>query len=728
MPAYGYLQWGDCGTIINPQMTVDYLTTSGALAVDYPLEVTLLEAVPCVRAYTPATSASGYQAPHLDTAPWYDPSLGSDPLHNPSAQFLGVIISSVEGLDSTVERGMEPRAVGVGGGAFGPQRFLQRELRFSGTLYASTCRGMEYGMAWLTHIMQSQGCNAEGLATLELWTGCPDGGPNDIELQDSRLQFRNTSLMSGPTYTDGPWETRACYIRQVEWTIGSESPYRYKCPYDKVSRSALSVAPSGEIPICNWLSSSTRVAVRGYPSFRMGEDVMDIELTAGNRPLNCDITAWVTPFVDSGCRSFATPKLRAEVYPDVTNYSWVYEVDANGGWLRYEITDDGSYRGLPTAGTGVMLGTSDDPDDEQFFRDIKIVARNVSPTTYTSQQTNGLIYAASFRNCIIIAADLDVSYAVASTTSSGNLRHDRHRAIRLSNFSGTAHIEGVRIHGSTLYEGINAGSKYPSANLHLRDVLIEDVLVSGTDGGNAVLINDGLYSFETDGVSVLRTRKNGIVLRPTDAAEGGSGIMQEATIRRYNATANVTAGAPRTMLYFGNQGVPERRTQVRLIDCWSGYNSGDSSIAVAATSSGVISWSAGVDGYFQNYIEWPANAGIYGKFYRENPTADFVTAGMVGAGRSDFGDTALGEACANFQVRDLPIGYRLLIDSTTELIKVYDRAGVLRDGSPYVSTTIGTGYQWLVFDRNPMCLLIDQKHAYDGDGALIRVTQTHRSL
>jgi hypothetical protein len=727
MPAYGYLQWGDCGTIINPQMTVDYLTTSGALAEEYPLEVTLLEAVPCAAAYTPSTSGAGYQAPHLDPAPWYDPSLGSDPLTNPSAQFLGVIISSVEGLDSTVERSMETRAVGVGGGAFGPQRALQRELRFTGTLYASTCRGMEYGMTWLTHTMQSQGCNAEGLATLELWTGCPDGGTNDIELQDGRIQFRDTSLMSGPKYTDGPWETRACYLRQVEWTIGSESPYRYKCPVDKVPTSALNVAPSGDISICNWLSDSTRVAVRGYPASRMGEDVLNVELTAGNRPLNCDISAWVSPFVDVGCRSFDTPRLRAEVYPDVTNYSWVYEVGTDGAWVRYNLNDSGSYVGLPTAGTGVMLGTSDDPEDEEFFRDIKIIARDVSPTTYSTQQANGLLYAASFRNCVIIGADLDVSYAVESATSSGNLRHDRHRAIRLSNFTGTAHIEGVRIHGSTLYEGIDAGSKFPSARLHLRDVLIEDVLVSGTDGGNAVLVNDGLYSFETDGVTVLRMRKNGIVLRPTDAAEGGSGIMQEATIRRFNGTANVSAGAPRTMLHFGNQGVGERRTQVRIVDCWSGYISGDSSIVVAATSSGVIAWTAGVDGYFRNYAEWPAGAAVYGRFYREDPAADFVTAGMVGAARSDF-DGSFGEACAHFMVRDLPIGYRLVIDSSKELITVYDRAGVLRDGTPYVTTDIDTGYQWLVFDRNPMCLLIDQKHAFDGDGALVHVTQTHRDL
>jgi hypothetical protein len=730
MPAYGYLQWGDCGTIINPQMTVDYLTGSAAsLAVEYPLEVTLLDAVPCAAAYTPATSGSGYQAPHLDPAPWYDPSLGDDPLTNPSAQFLGVIISSVEGLDSTVERSMETRAVGVGGGAFGPQRALQRELRFTGTLYASTCRGMEYGMTWLTHTMQSQGCSTEGLATLELWTGCPDGGTNDIELQDSRLQFRDTSLMSGPKYTDGPWETRACFLRQVEWTIGSESPYRYKCPYDKVAVSALSVAPSGDIPICNWLSDSTRVAVRGYPSSRMGEDVLNVELTAGNRPLNCDISAWVSPFVDADCRSFSTPQLRAETVDEVVNYSWVYEVGPDGSWTRYDMADDGSYRGLPSYGTGIMLGTTEGPDDEETFRDIKIIATDVSPATYSSRQVNGLLYAASFRNCAIIGADLDVSYVVDPTTSSGNLRHTRHRAIRLSNFTGTAHIEGVRIHGSTLYEGIDAGSKYPSAQLHLRDVLIEDVQISGADGGNAVLVNDGLYSFETDGVTVLRTRKNGIVLRPTDVAEGGTGIMQEATVRRFNATSNVASGASRTMLYFGNQTAGDRRTQVRLVDCWSGYDGGDNAIVVAAASTGDIPWTAGVDDYFRDYAEWLSGSGaaVYGRFYREDPTADFVTAGMVGAGRSDF-DGAFGEACANFMVRDLPIGYRLVIDSAKELISVYDRAGVLRDGSPYVATTIATGYQWLIFDRNPMCLLINQRHAFDGDGATVHVTQTHRDL
>lgn len=726
MPAYGYLQWGDCGTIINPQMTVDYLTRSAEnMDPEFPLDVTLIDENPCSSALTPATSADGYQAPHLDPAPWYDDSYGDDPTTNPSAQFMGIIISSVEGLDSTLERSMETRVVGVGGGSFGPQRALQRELTFRGVMYATSCRGMEYGMSWLTHTLQSQGCNAEGLASLEVWTGCPDPSDNDVELQDSRIQFRGTSLMSGPKYTDGPWESRACHLREVEWTIGSESPFKYRCPVDRVPISALNVAPSGDIPICTWLADTTRVAVRGYPSSRMGEDILNVELTAGNRPLNCDIDAWVTPFVDSGCRSFSTPQLRSQTFPDVMNYSWVYEVNGDGTWIRYEMSDDGSYRGLPTAGTGVMLGTSDDPDDPEFFRDIKIIARSVAPTTYSSVLANGLVYAASFRNCVLTGADLDVSFPIHSTTSAGNLRGERHRGIRLSNFSGVAHIEGVRIHGSTLYEGIDAGSQFPGAEVHLRNVLIEDIKISGTDGGRAVYVGDGLYSFETDGVTVLRTGKYGIMLRPTDLSDGGTGIIQEATVRRFNGTANVPSSASRTMLFFGSQPVGERRTPVRLVDCWSGYQGGDAAIAVAATSSGVITSTAGVDDYFRNYITWPEGAAIYGRFYREDPSSDFVQASMVGTPYSDF-DGAFGESCANFMIRDLPVGYRIVIDSTQEIISVYDRAGVLRDGSPYVTTRLGTSYAWLVFDRNPMCLLINQKHAFDGDGSQVRVTQTHR--
>lgn len=727
MPAYGYLQWGDCGTIINPQMTVDYLTRSADnLDPAFPLSVTLIDENPCSSALTPAVSATGFQAPHLDPAPWYDSSYGSDPTVNPSAQFLGVIISAVEGLDSTLERSMETRVVGVGGGSFGPQRALQRELRFRGVMYATSCRGMEYGMSWLTHVLQSEGCSSEGLATLEVWTGCPDPSDSDVELQDSRIQFQDTSLMTGPKYTEGPWESRACHIREVEWTIGSESPFKYKCPIDKVAVSAMNVAPSGDVPICNWLSDATRVAVRGYPSSRMGEDVLNIELTAGNRPLNCDIDAWVTPFVDVGCRSFAVPELQSRSFPGLVNYSWVYEVSSDGSWIRYDLDDNGSYRGLPTAGTGVMLGTSDDPDDPDFFRDIKIIAPDVSPATYESSRSEGLIYASSFRNCTIVGADLDVSYAVDSTTSSGNLRSARHRGIRLGNFSGTAHIEGVRIHGSTLYEGIDVGSQFEGAEVHLRDVLIEDIKISGADGGRAVYVGDGLYSFETDGVTVLRTAKYGIMLRPTDLSEGGTGIIQEATVRRFNGTADVSSGSSRTMLYFGDQVEGERRTPVRLVDCWSDYDGGDDAIVLAATSAGVIAPIVGTDNYFRSYLTWPHGASISGRFYRETPDANFVKTSSVGALFSDF-DGAFGTPCASFMIRDLPVGYRIVIDSTKERISVYDRAGVLKDGSPYVSTRVESGYEWLVFDRNPMCLLIKQKHAFDGDGALVSVTQTHRN-
>lgn len=712
-------------------MTVDYLTKAGPQPA-FPLAVTVIDDTVCEAAYL--LHEGGYQhytAPHIDPAPWYDPGMGSDPTLNDSAQFLGVIISKVDGLDSTATRAITDRAVSVGGGSFGPAKTGHREMKFTATMYASTCRGMDYGMSWLTNTLRGRACSGNKLCTLEIWTGCPDTTSVGIDPQDSRWQFHDTALMSGPTYTGGPMETNYCHIREVEWSIGSQQAWKYKCPTDLVSTSLLSAIPSGCISISQWLTTDRRLALTATPASTIGENLLKVELTAGNRPLNCDIYAWTSPFVKSNCRGFYAPPMKSDVnyITGGNDKSWAYEVQGDGSWLRYDLNDSGEYASFPVSGSGTIRGVASvgDIDDTQIFRDIRIVAPSVSPATYSSRFVQGLIHAEAFRNCTIIGADLNVSYAVDGSTSSGSYRGVRHCGIRLSNFTGTAHIEGTHISGSTLYGGITVGSKHKGAALQLRNVLIEDVLSEPSDGGNGVYVNDGLYDLSIDGLSIVRTANRGLYVRPTDLGDGGTGLIQQATVKRFNASANVSSGSSRVLFFFGAQAEGSRRTPVRLIDCWISYPTGVS-VAMAATSSGVIPWEQGLDASFRPYIEWPESASISGRIYRlDNPEGDFVDESTSGFGYIDL-DHIVDDPCATYIVRGLPKGYRLVIDSNSQQVYAVNKAGVQLDGSAYVQTADGRGFDWLIFDCDPMCVVIDQPNALSGDGALVKVTQTYRVI
>lgn len=730
MPAYGYLQWGSCGNIINPQQTVDYLTVPGPQPT-YPLDVQLGSAEVCEAAYQNIDgSFSPFIAPHIDPAPWYDPNLGDSVDTNPSAQFFGAIISKVEGLDSTVKREITERATGIGGGSFGPLKSGYRTLKFTATLYATSCRGMDYGFSWLAGMLRGRGCGDE-LCTLEVWTGCPDITTAGMDQRDSRWQFRDVSITEGPLYTDGPWDNNAnCYLREITWTMASEQPYRYKCPIDRVARSALSMAPSGSIPICQWLSYQNQVTLTAQPSSLVGEDSLVIELTAGDRPLNCTISGWTSPFSDIGCSSFDIPRL--DPYTSASSPTsgdlvpWTYEVAADGSWNRYDTNPNGDYVSYATAGTGVILGTTAAlSGDKTTFRDIRIVAPAVAPSAYLA---NGLISAECFNNLVLVGGDLTVSHTVDSSTSSGSLRNVRHRGIKLRNFTGTAHIEGTRIHGTTLYEGIDAGSKYPSARLHLRNVRIEDVLYSGGDGGYGVRITDGLYALMVDGLSITNTARYGLVIRPTDALEGGTGLVQEAILNRFNASTDSASGTAHTLLHVGDHAVGSRRVPVKLVDVWidSAYTGTDK--VQAKTTTGVIDWTQSLDNYWRPYLSWPTSAGIAGNVYLGTPpSGDYVPASKTGGSFVTF-PGIFGDPCASYSIEDLPAGYTLTIDAGTQTITVRDKSGVQKNGTPYVKVPDGKTYGWLVFDCNPMCVMIDQQQAYSGDGARVRVTQTYREL
>lgn len=113
----------------------------------------------------------GYSRPELDDAPWYDPN------RSESAEFGGLLITSIDGLDSApVSRSITDR---IGDGAvIGRRRVGARTITVTGLLIGSTCCGIDYGMTWLSSALRgSVNCAAAGGCAgddLEYLVCCPD--------------------------------------------------------------------------------------------------------------------------------------------------------------------------------------------------------------------------------------------------------------------------------------------------------------------------------------------------------------------------------------------------------------------------------------------------------------------------------------------------------------------------------------------------------------------------
>ena len=282
MPSYGYLRLG-CQTIANPQQTIDYLTCSTE-APRVPFHVQVMSE-PCTAART--NLGQPFVSPAADEAPWYNGTAAS-------GEFLGMIVSDMTGLDGTLKREITARAVGIGGGALGPMRAGHRELQVRATMYAASCEGMDHGIRWLTNTLYGGACGPSETCDLELWTGCPDNGT----LNQSRWFLKNVSVLTGPTFAEGPLDYNPCNIREVEFTLASEEPWLYKCPVNLTDKATALTAPStGCWTVCRWLDFRTELATTFNTSNPVGYvgglDTFDLSFRAGpNRPLNAEVLAW----------------------------------------------------------------------------------------------------------------------------------------------------------------------------------------------------------------------------------------------------------------------------------------------------------------------------------------------------------------------------------------------------------------------------------------------------
>ncbi|MET7981690.1 MULTISPECIES: hypothetical protein [unclassified Streptomyces] len=172
-----------------------------------------------------------YTDPAADEAPWYDPDVPA------SAEFAGLMVLSIDGLDDHPVARSVTTAI-TGGGVLGPARVLPRSLTVTGILLGSTCCGVEYGWHWLTEALQ--GCAGTGCEgdCMELFACCPALGATREEFEErERRTLRRVALTSGPTVIERAGDgcsTGGCNgsadILTVEFVLTAATPWLWSDP------------------------------------------------------------------------------------------------------------------------------------------------------------------------------------------------------------------------------------------------------------------------------------------------------------------------------------------------------------------------------------------------------------------------------------------------------------------------------------------------------------------
>lgn len=160
----------------------------------------------------PGTGPQVFVSPAVDGAPWYDPAVPA------SADYLGLLILEMEGLDITSGRDMTA-AVGGVGSILGPAVLDGRTMAVSGWVLSASCAGMEYGRRWLGEALAGALCDdCEGDYADVLLT-CGDDDSEPWRMWDVGLS----------SFTLQPDDSPACcFVREVRFTMLAADPYLYR--------------------------------------------------------------------------------------------------------------------------------------------------------------------------------------------------------------------------------------------------------------------------------------------------------------------------------------------------------------------------------------------------------------------------------------------------------------------------------------------------------------------
>lgn len=320
-----------------------------------------------------------YTTPEADQAPWYDASIPE------SAQFFGFLIEEVTQGSPISSRSLSTRVSSSGGGVLGPLRHRERQWNFTVLMFACNELAMEYGFRYLADALGSSGCDDDcTLCDAEFRDSCPQVDGSTESLNRGRWFLKNVGVVEGPQWADNPLSGSSCNIRRVTFSIGSEFPWKFKCPVVECSNIPLAGYPSDGTNCDNWtdiLCGEQEVSCSVSEELIIGETGLIIEVKAGSRPLQhiriairpdkfgyeCDEDARPAGYTRvEPCDLIYIPEIPANsrlVYD--TSIESVHVVLAGGGVLEglpFVATDEGRPPTFPTLRCGrfcISVGASE---------------------------------------------------------------------------------------------------------------------------------------------------------------------------------------------------------------------------------------------------------------------------------------------------------------------------------------------------------------------------------
>ncbi len=171
--------------------------------------------------------------PADDAAPWtYIDGQSVLDYAPQAADLLGIIITDVKGLGSTLSRNVTPRAIDLEGGTVEKEHFGPREIKVTGIAVATSSMGIEWAERWLARVLTAPLCDSCREDAYSFRQCCP----SDEDPTLGYWAIYNAGLLEGPTFIpldtvnaeQGDLTRQSCYLAHVEFTIGSEDPFLYK--------------------------------------------------------------------------------------------------------------------------------------------------------------------------------------------------------------------------------------------------------------------------------------------------------------------------------------------------------------------------------------------------------------------------------------------------------------------------------------------------------------------
>lgn len=174
-----------------------------------------------------------FVSPAADPAPWYDP------LEPGAATFLGVVLLDLNGYASTITRVVSPRVQGLGGATFSGQRREPRTWTFRAALVSADDAGAEFGLRWLTSVLETSSCANCDTGDLTVRLVCPPADCSDETLGE--WTSYEVVLTNGPNEVE-KWSPKPASMNDVlagcrdfvtvEWTMVAGNPFLYKAPVE----------------------------------------------------------------------------------------------------------------------------------------------------------------------------------------------------------------------------------------------------------------------------------------------------------------------------------------------------------------------------------------------------------------------------------------------------------------------------------------------------------------